>query len=290
MPSRSRRNRWKFRRLGAWLMTFTGTLVMAIGSNWASDGITWESGGLRLAPPITLLGIASFMAGAALVYRFGRQLLPITSLRQRNTPNPRKVLIIFLSEKRHYDLLRGPRGWQISSMRNGSPGEAPQVIDLPDRLEETTRLTAPHWSWQQMLRAIEAHPHVERIYLIGSQGGSQGDSAASSCEHAALAGELIRTYRPSVSIDIRPRPGQGVDFEDMSALLDEIDSILDHAGQQGYEESDVMIDITGGQKTASIAGALATLHRSALEFQYVSTHAPYRIIRFNASTERGGDF
>jgi hypothetical protein len=42
--------------------------------------------------------------------------------------------------------------------------------------------------------------------------------------------------------------------------------------KRGFESSRIAIDVTGGQKTASIAGAVLTLNRSTV-VQYVQTEA-----------------
>ncbi|MBI5780573.1 MAG: hypothetical protein HZA65_02745 [Rhodocyclales bacterium] len=74
----------------------------------------------------------------------------------------------------------------------------------------------------------------------------------------------------------------------MNEIISLLNDLVNEAKEDGYQEKDIMIDITGGQKTASVAGALVTLHHSELEFQYVGTNAPYVTKSFNAIlAERG---
>ncbi len=46
------------------------------------------------------------------------------------------------------------------------------------------------------------------------------------------------------------------------------------------DEEDIIIDVTGGQKTTSIAGAVITLN-SQVSFQYVQTNEPYKIMAYD---------
>jgi hypothetical protein len=50
--------------------------------------------------------------------------------------------------------------------------------------------------------------------------------------------------------------------------------------QAGFNEQDIVIDITGGQKTTSIAGAVVTFN-SQVTFQYVQTDDPYDVLIYD---------
>jgi hypothetical protein len=52
--------------------------------------------------------------------------------------------------------------------------------------------------------------------------------------------------------------------------------------KEGYDEDDIIIDVTGGFKTASIAGAMVTLNRHVC-FQYVGTVPPFNCWVYNIS-------
>ncbi|MCX8018379.1 MAG: hypothetical protein N2690_10835, partial [Rhodocyclaceae bacterium] len=68
-----------------------------------------------------------------------------------------------------------------------------------------------------------------------------------------------------VSIEIAPG---NVDFEDLSSSVVALRLAIQSCGAK---PRDIVIDVTGGQKTASIAGALVTLDNRDLIFQYVPT-------------------
>jgi len=75
---------------------------------------------------------------------------------------------------------------------------------------------------------------------------------------------------------------QAIDTEDLDAMIQHLEFLCnDLIEKHDVSERDIMSDVTGGQKTASIAAALATLHRSDLRIQYVRTNDPYDVIAYN---------
>lgn len=263
------------------LAVFAGTLSFSVGTSWMADAIDWKektfSGGMFAT------GMALSILGAYLAIHFGRKLFSVTSLSQKTGTYPHKVLFIFMSPANPLPKQDDTGCWVLES------------VQLSPRLEEVLWKQIPGVSfpWQQTLRAINAHyvpggGGVEAIYLIGSK-DERKDKPNGSHGQLDRAIELIRFYFPQLkTIEARPRD-QGVDFEDMKALLDLLRELMEEAKQAGYKEEDIMIDITGGQKTNSIAGALVTIHHPKLEFQYVGTRAPYTLKTFNAVAVEHGD-
>lgn len=83
----------------------------------------------------------------------------------------------------------------------------------------------------------------------------------------------------AVQVHIQQRP---IDFENLEDLYSNFNNVIQEVTQRlGYAQSDVMIDVTGGQKTTSIAAALVTLHRPPIEFQYVSTRGCCPVLSYN---------
>ena len=136
------------------------------------------------------------------------------------------------------------------------------------RLEQhdPTVLDAERFPWKMCHYALERHrSRLRRVWVVCS-----ADSAAQY--HYFV--ELLRPLFPEVTFD--RIGGDGVDFEDMEAVVETIEQIL-HSLPPDIDESDVMIDITGGQKPNSIAGALVTLVGIGREFQYVQTNPPHGV-------------
>lgn len=62
----------------------------------------------------------------------------------------------------------------------------------------------------------------------------------------------------------------GVDFENAQALVNALDRAFDWLHTQHIKDYDIMVDITGGQKVPTVAGAAVALGEGR-RFQYVST-------------------
>lgn len=76
-----------------------------------------------------------------------------------------------------------------------------------------------------------------------------------------------------------------IEFEDLQALYDNFNEIIQKVTTElGLAQNDIMIDVTGGTKTASIAAALVTLHHPPIEFQYVRTETPFDVLSYNVVT------
>lgn len=75
---------------------------------------------------------------------------------------------------------------------------------------------------------------------------------------------------------------KGVDFEDVTRLVDLVNSVYQRFYEQGIEDRDIMVDITGGQKVATIAGAAIALAEGR-RFQYVSPRGGYKVHHYNVT-------
>src|SRR3990172_563321 len=128
------------------------------------------------------------------------------------------------------------------------------------------------WNWQQLLRAITPHKNrVRRVRLVGSPG------SGGSFEQLPFCAAMLARYLPNAKIVMATRP---VSFEDFNELVDLIRLVIREERNAGIKAKDIVIDITGGQKTASIAAAAATFN-SAVTFQYVQTSAPYDVYSYD---------
>lgn len=126
------------------------------------------------------------------------------------------------------------------------------------------------WSWQQSMRALEnqivgrngALSRLERVRLLGSSGvgGSAGDLVA--CR------SLLKMYGRGLELPV-DFP-EGLDFMDFPGLLKAYESIIQDEQCRGTHPHDIVIDVTGGQKTVSIAAVCATL-TSDVRIQYVES-------------------
>ncbi|MBI4377976.1 MAG: hypothetical protein HY578_02645 [Nitrospinae bacterium] len=129
------------------------------------------------------------------------------------------------------------------------------------------------WNWQQVMRGLEPHTNLQRVYLIGS---ADSKRIKGSFYFMSQAEALIKQYLPSVKkVD---KVNEPINFEDFEKLVKTIEDIIEIFKKEGLKEKDIIIDITGGQKIPSIAGAAVTLRRE-VTFQYVRTDPVYDDIR-----------
>jgi hypothetical protein len=174
-------------------------------------------------------------------------------------------------------LLSSPFGKEVTVTFNDEPfGVKVGDTTLPsgDLSADIQSLDRCRWSWQQFLRGIRPHINtLEMVYLVGSSGES---GSFQSLGHAA---NLLASYKYDVKIELHPEP---VDFENFvnlqKAIMRGADLMI--KGDLRIHEEDVIIDVTGGQKTTSIAGAAVTLSKS-VAFQYVQTNKPNEVIEYD---------
>ncbi len=134
------------------------------------------------------------------------------------------------------------------------------------------------WNWQQLFRAVEPHREgLRRIILVGSQG------PGGSAEHLPSLSALLRRHLPEAGIPeeittLAPASQKAaapavadIDFEDTDTLIPLLYRLChDLKKSHGIRNEHIAVEVTGGQKSASIAGAICTLNENTL-FQYVQT-------------------
>ncbi len=157
-------------------------------------------------------------------------------------PDKKKALILFLSVLRNEESMKEV----IRNLKAGK--ESLKNFDL-NRFER----------WRMPYEAISYHlPKLENVVVITSNRSSPQFSTFK---------ELVRTVFPK---DLNVEERKLKSFESVKEIFKEINSIYKALKNSGIKERDVIIDVTGGQKTNSIAAAFMTLYYDR-EFQYVST-------------------
>jgi len=160
-----------------------------------------------------------------------------------------------------------------------------EFLTRPERLRRACLSTSRErpWPWQQMLRALIPHePQLKSVWLVGSRGDKGSFRQLPKCRSflQALLGPEVSVFiegRDLVSAKFteemaRKLHNQAVDFEDFHEIKERLDALLHRIESKPYshDASDIVIDVTGGQKTTSIAAATLTL-KSDVVFQYVQT-------------------
>jgi hypothetical protein len=218
---------------------------------------------------VTLAVILMFFICFSILILHRQAFQAIKGLNQKVCKDPHQCLVFLLSPMETPKIIP-----EVNEQPNFSitvSGKTlPTILDTDIMNLEGTR-----WPWQQMLRGLRVHAaKLEHVYLIGSSDTSSMDGSFRSINHAE---RLINHYCPKVVVHKHPTP---VHFEDFNALMKNIGVALEKLIQAGFNEQDIVIDITGGQKTTSIAGAVVTFN-SQVTFQYVQTDDPYDVLIYD---------
>lgn len=232
-----------------------------------------------------LLTIALFMKAFFYLYIHGKQYLPFRVVAQNDKTEPHKAMIIILSSpgketsvEFHPDsicVIGGSKTITVQSSR--TLGDRINYLEGDIQLLEETK-----WPWQQMMRGLNCHINsVEYLFIIGSKDSpnkKQGDMLGSFV-YVKHAISLIKKYKPTLDDTNIRTYHDAIDFEDFKQVKDAITSGINWLNDY-VSETDIIIDITGGQKTASIAGAMATLS-TGVTFQYVQTGGDNKVCSYD---------
>lgn len=148
------------------------------------------------------------------------------------------------------------------------------ILKGNDLTEDITALHNTNWPWQQLLRAIQPHRSLRKVILIGSK---PGGNRSGSFDLVPTCAKLLAPYVPDgCQVQIHSEP---VPFEDFNSIKRTLrDIVLSEA--RTFGEGSVVIDVTGGQATTSIAAAAATIGTEAI-FQYVQTSEPHEVVFYD---------
>jgi hypothetical protein len=146
-------------------------------------------------------------------------------------------------------------------------------------------------NWQQVLRGLCPHAsHVSGVWLIGSSGRAdevhetnfdvlsvdpddrEQLNQLGSRAFLPLLRQILGAYVPIDRVHIHDSARQAtLDFEDFEALAETVREVIAEIMRRdpSVRPSEIVIDCTGGQKTASIVGAAITL-TDEVRFQYVT--------------------
>ena len=249
------------------IILFLPILLMAISSSWLGDALLeiWHSDNSIATLFLALASLLIFSFSSAWVYFQRKRYLPVRVLSRTNKINPRQVLVLTISP-RNFQFVEKPDNGTGQFIVQDNKGT---IHVLKGDLEKDILPCPAIWNWQQILRAITPHiDKLKKICLIGSsdKNGHRG-SAQELDDCRAFLEHYISTDTCTIQSFDYP-----VDFEDIDSMKEAIYHQLEKLKSDGYRESEIMLDSTGGYKTASIAVALVTLSYPMLQFQYVGMH------------------
>lgn len=260
---------WK--SVGIIVTTF---VVLSLPGNWLAGfvyevvqrpwrDVAWGNWSLLLA-----LSIVALLTGVRLLWSLRARLIP-ARVEQLPEIQPRKVFIGFLStiDPTTVELKSGSVAFKDKN----------QNWQTIETIEQLANHESQLGSWQQLARGILPHlPALECVILIPSSNNTGNEANAQAS--ISTAETAVRVFEDLIqrsqalpaghSVSIKTAPA--ADFEDFGAVMEQLEWAIQQ-NKQSYKLSDMVIDVTGGQKTTSIAGALTTLDKRELDLQYVPT-------------------
>jgi hypothetical protein len=259
----------RLRQQALWLLVYLFVfLFLPIASNWLGD-----SAAEVIPPPLRwLFAVILLLAGFSVAVAFGKKLIAPT-LKTLPTRQPREVLIAFLSDD-------GNTRWTDGKVMSQSGNSQPVFIESIETWAQSQERLG---SWQQIARAVCVHltgngPHrLKKLILIGSRDRNNRGSVQKLREAVEIFKHLLAPH----GVVVEAFAGNAPDFEELEDVTRALQQALEQAGAN---PGHIAIDVTGGQKTASVAAAMFTLDKRDLVFQYVSTTPPYETKTFYAET------
>lgn len=282
--------------LNAWKPLLAAISFTLLGA-WTADALKGATPFLDWLDPTqrTLaLGCRIAIAGVLLIalatsvyglYASRRVWLPVRTLGQTtgHKVRRRKVLVLCLSTPQ-----KQFAGIQLSSSSTIelTPGGEKGYLSLACAKKDCAKDALSGLNWQQGLRAIQPHAQGQLAHLLIVPSKSKTGDPGSD-QFAAKFKQWIAHYQKDptnawtdFSIEVRP----AVDYEDFHQLHSAFVQVLHWTRQNKLDESDVVFDITSGQKPTSIAAAMVTL-ASGADFQYVQTTAPFDTVTYAVVAE-----
>lgn len=258
----------------------TLSLIGIVSAGWIGDALKGDClfTQFRSSPDCGLFGFLTslsisltvFFLVAFFLYKTGQKLLHYRTLQSTPGVLPHKVLIMAVSALRPCPPSQEPDGKILIHI------DKDNQIETTGNIEEDIRAFTEKGirsNTQQLLRAVKPHLDkgaLQRIYLIGSADtvDEEDDNKKEPGSYHMLCAvsNLLHQYDKNVKIETHGN----IDFKDVKQLNDEYEKLIKKAKQE-FNESDIILDTTGGFKTTSIAAAITTFKHPELKFQYVET-------------------
>jgi hypothetical protein len=148
-----------------------------------------------------------------------------------------------------------------------------------------TRLAEMQGAWRMPFEAIALHSgRLKQVAVVcSSDMETKQDGTWRNFElfrkiiHHLLGTEEVNIFNAMKQLEDK----DGVDFENADELVKLVNGVYRRFDELHHKDSDILVDITGGQKVPTIAGAAIALAEGR-RFQYVSTR-DYKVRLYNVT-------
>ncbi|MCF8382794.1 MAG: hypothetical protein K9G39_04250 [Chlorobium sp.] len=241
------------RNVSWYALGYAALLLLAIG--WIPDGIAdlfncqWRGCGWPVCLECSYKILISFLIIAFFRWRILQAMrYQVTIAVNPSSPQPVQVLGLFLS----------PVATTAKEQEDAVAAITKSINEKSLALEFFDGK-----KWEMPLKAISYHKSRLKKVLLFTSSGAHGTSAMSGDFR-----KVVQFFYPAIQVD-EIKSG-GMNFEDVEEVFKAVENFFLRNEKENVKESDMLVDITGGQKTNSIAAAIATL-ATGRNFQYIST-------------------
>ncbi|MFN3533321.1 MAG: hypothetical protein ACK41Q_12550 [Candidatus Brocadia sp.] len=141
--------------------------------------------------------------------------------------------------------------------------------DIAEVIESPEQIKVGRKNWEMPYLAIEYHQKLRSLFVITSSDLKKGTETIQGTTHLFPDfKKFVKRAFPGREIDVVELYPGGIDFEDVKEVFNVIE---DFYKKPEIKPKEVLVDITGGKKTNSIAGGIATLAMGR-RFQYIGTN------------------
>jgi hypothetical protein len=252
-------------------------LLFILATSWLADEIRDRlTDGSHVPPWLIYVLISLFLITSIyMLFISGKERRMVHLLKRGTESEPHKVLIALISapHKAEYENQEGKHRVRLGDKQVDLSGELERDNQA---ITDTFDTFGEHWNWQQLLHMIRPHlGKLQKLVLVLSSGDHGSIKHKKDCE------DFLRLYLPNEKIAVASDP-DGIDFGDPHTVFTTVTRCIDEAVQEGFAAGDILVDVTGGTKPASVGAAFATLQHTEVEFQYVNNQG--KPLSFNTTT------
>lgn len=273
---------YKFREIFPWFVAGLAVLSSHLTADYIWDWTNkTESETFSL---LKIIYVIVFIGSAYLTYWLKNNFFKIHVLHK--PPEKRKHLVLFLSNLQ-----------KNLAESNGIPDWIKLSNDINKdirALEEHKENSPPlRWSWEMPLRGIRHHLNPMKLETVTMVCSNESILQVQWFLNICRQYDQLRnvTFYVFAKKDDRPEiictsPAttinltQGFDFENFEELSDAMRNLLKVFKEKNYDEKEIMVDFTGGQKVTSIVAISMTVNRK-INAQYVQTNKWWNVLSYS---------
>lgn len=242
--------------------------------NWISDGLegntifskipllSVQMGQEHFWSPVMVVLAGLLVLFSLLGYHLGQELFAVKfrKVSPRGEVEPKKHLIFALSElkwKLVSETATGIKGIYTGPNYDNKVLSLDTSLSQNEKMDELKQLRSPV---EQIIRGLQPHIEVidELTFLVSRESASQWE----------YYWEVISWYFPDLNIKKESIKRIEANFNDLTDINKKLQEIIAHV----TDKDNLSIDITGGTKLVSAAGAIVTMNYPDVDFQYVETN------------------